>query len=809
MASTHSRAHSAPKTRQEKKKNTRRFGFNSSGAEWLEQRLLLTADLSVSKSQIAPLAGGVPAAVVAGEMVSYQITVANSNAATSSATNTTLTDTLPAGETLINASAASGGTLSVSGNSFTENLGTIGAGSTVTVTIDALVNGQVGGTLTNTASVSSPDENGGLPIVSAPVSTTINALTNSAPSLSITKTAATGDAAISAGAGETYTITVANNSANAASNVNVLDVLPAGATFLTGTVTGGTGATVLSPPTGNLETIDLGTLAGHGSATISLAITGPASVGAMINTATVESGSGNSAVASATDSVATAVQGTTTPPTGTVDLSIAKVVTASGSAGTSQTETITVKNQGTANATGVVIADMLPGGAQFISGTASVNGVAVTANNGMASAQLPTLAAGASATLTLTLTPSIVGALTDTAYVEADQVDANQANNIATATSLVTGLLTPAVDLSVTESASAATGSVGANEVYTITVTNNSANAATGVALSDTLPANALFIGATSSTGATLNPSLGTLTDQIGNLAAGASQTLTVTVTPTVAGVLTNAAYVAGSQLDTNLANNVATLTTPVQGVVNANVDLSITKTAANSNASVAVGANETYTLTVTNNGTAAATGVVISDVLPAAATFLGGSTSINGTTVADLSGTATTNLGTLAAGASATVTITVTPTVAGSITDTAYVESNDVDTNQANNSASVTTPVISPTSAANLSIAKIATPNPDVEGQPLTYVLLITNTGAAAADNVNVSDTLPSGLTFVSASTDVNGVTVNNSNGTLTANLGTVPIGAVDTITVVVTPTSPGSITNTASVSTTTPNLS
>jgi uncharacterized repeat protein (TIGR01451 family) len=768
--------------------------------------LLLTADLSISNSQIAPLSLGLPAGVSQGEMITYQIAVANNGA--TAADNVALNDNLPMGETLVSATTNSGVALSQNGSTVTGNLGTIDAGSSVTVTIDALVNDQVTGTLSNTASVSSPDENSGSPVVSAPVSTTIDALVSTAPSLAVTGTAANNNGAVSIGASETYTLTVTNDSANAAQNVTVSDALPVGATFQAGTVTGGTGQTTLSAPVNGLENIDLGTLAANASATITLTIAAPNQVGLMVNTATVADSAGNASVDNATASLATAVQGTTNPTTGSVDLSITKTVAVTGSVNASQTETITVTNQGTAAATGVVVSDLLPSDAQFISGSTSVNGVNVSATGGVATATLPLLAAGQSATITLTLTPTITGALTDTAYAESDQPDANQTNNVAAGTTLVTGLTAPAVDLSVTTTPSSVTGQVGSNETYTITVANNSANVATGVVVSDVLPASASFVSATDGNSNSLLPVGNLLTDRIGTLAANSSETLTITLGPTASGIITNTAYVSSDDVDTNLANNVATLSTPIQGTTTANVDLSITASAANNNANVTLGNNETYTLTVTNNGTSAATNVVVSDVLPTAATFVGGTTSVNGVGVANIDGAVTADLGPLNAGQTATVTITLTPTAVGALTDTASVESDDIDANQLNNLANVTTQIVSAATEANLSVATIAEPTATV-GQDLVYSLVVTNTGAAAADNVSVSDTLPSGVTLVSDASSLSGAVLSNNNGTITANLGIVAAGAVDILTIIVTPSQAATLSNTAAVTTTSANAS
>jgi uncharacterized repeat protein (TIGR01451 family) len=833
MAAWQSSARSLEKGRKQKKNNTRRLRFDRPQCERLEPRWLLSADLVLNKTANV-------ANVSAGGEVQYQITISNSGPnATSAATNTVLTDTLPQGETLINASTANGGTVSISGNTITENLGSIatGAGNAATVTIDAFVNGQVNGTLTNTASVSTPDENGGLPISSAPVSTLINALTGTAPALSITKTAANNDAAVQAGGTETYTLTVTNTSANTASGVNVYDELPANAAFQSGTLTIGNGSpTALTAGTnlttsGNLETINVGSLNAGQSATVSMTVSVPGTsvtvpnvaAGVMVNTATVTSTSGNTTAANASAQVATSVYGTSS--TTGVDLSVTKSANASTSAGATvganQTFTITVTNQGSADATHVVISDVLPLGAQFVAGSASVGGVSVTGTNGVVSALLPTLAHGQTATVTVTATPTVTGALTDTAYVESDQNDTTQANNSASATILVNGTLTPSVDLSVTKTAANNNAAVtlGNAETYTITVTNNSANAATGVVVSDLLPTNATFGAATVTGGGTVSHSQNVLTDTIGSLAAHGTATLTVTLTPTAAGVVTDTAYVSSDQVDTNLLNNIASLSTPIQGTAAASTALTISKTAANSNADVALGSNETYTVVVTNTGSVSANGVVVADVLSPTATLVGGTATVNGTsggvTFSTVNGAIVADFGSTSLspnGGTATLTLTVTPTVTGTLTDTAYVESS----NTTSVSTSPLTTNIVPTSAAvDVSIAKVATPSPANAGQPLTYTLVVSNTGAGAAANVNVSDTLPTGVTFVSGSMDISGVTSNlaaPTNGTITASLGTVPAGTIDTVTIVVTPnanTAGTTITNSARVTTSSANSS
>jgi uncharacterized repeat protein (TIGR01451 family) len=99
----------------------------------------------------------------------------------------------------------------------------------------------------------------------------------------------------------------------------------------------------------------------------------------------------------------------------------------------------------------------------------------------------------------------------------------------------------------------------------------------------------------------------------------------------------------------------------------------------------VAVGATLTYTITVTNNGPSTATGVTLTDTLPASVSFFSASPGCG------LAGNIVTcGLGTLLNGDSAIVTITVTTTAPGAITNTATVAGNEPDPTSANNAVSV-----------------------------------------------------------------------------------------------------------------------
>ncbi len=135
----------------------------------------------------------------------------------------------------------------------------------------------------------------------------------------------------------------------------------------------------------------------------------------------------------------------------------------------------------------------------------------------------------------------------------------------------MTTVVTAAADLALTKTDWPDPVLAGGELTYTLTVTNNGPSEATGVTITDTVPAGVSVISATGCT----NPS-GTVTCLIGTLANGASQTRTIVVRPAVANPsLSNTASVSASSIDPNMANNSATATT----VVNPAADLALTKT--------------------------------------------------------------------------------------------------------------------------------------------------------------------------------------------------------------------------------------
>jgi uncharacterized repeat protein (TIGR01451 family) len=102
--------------------------------------------------------------------------------------------------------------------------------------------------------------------------------------------------------------------------------------------------------------------------------------------------------------------------------------------------------------------------------------------------------------------------------------------------------------------------------VYTVKVTNEGPLAASGVTLTDDLPKNAGFGSASTTQGScTVKPAKRLVTCSLGEIAAGATVTVTISVKPTKKGTITDTARVtAVSPPDPNTANNTDTEATTV-----------------------------------------------------------------------------------------------------------------------------------------------------------------------------------------------------------------------------------------------------
>jgi uncharacterized repeat protein (TIGR01451 family) len=600
-----------------------------------------------------------------GDTAVFTLTV--SNGGPSDATGVVVTDLLPAGLTY--ASDDSGGDYDATTGVWT--VGAVGAGGTrslaITVTVDAL-------TATNLAEVtaqdqddadSSPaedpldadnppnqDDEADAPITVAP-SADLSLLKSSTP-----ETVLQGEQA-------TFTITVTNDGPSPATGIVVSDDLPAGVTHVSHTASQGT----FDPAT---DSWNVGDVAVDGTATLDIVVTADAA-GPITNTAHIAS-AGQHDPDPTDDEDATVLS---SDPV--IDLALEKVASAATAhVGAPVTYTLTVSNDGPSPATGVAVTDQLPDGVTFDSDTASQG--EYDPATGVWS--VGDLAIDGQATLEVVVTVDDAGDLLNVAQVSAaDQVDADSTPDEGDlgseappdqddeAWATVTGQL---VDLSLVKDVDPLAVDVGDEATYTLTVTNSGPSAATGVAVSDELPAEVTYVSATASAGA-YDPTTGRW--DIGGLGVGASATLAITVTVDAAGPITNVAEVAAvtePDADSTPANDAPDEddrdTASTNGV---QIDLSLTKSAGDERPDL--GGELDYTLTVRNDGTSDATGVVVLDPLPAGTEWVSDTS-----TGAYDPGTGSWAVGDVPTGTERSIVITVVTTTVEPIANTAWVDGAD-----------------------------------------------------------------------------------------------------------------------------------
>jgi len=355
-----------------------------------------------------------------------------------------------------------------------------------------------------------------------------------------------------------------------------------------------------------------------------------------------------------------------------------------------------------------------------------------------------------------------------------------------------------AVDLSIDVVDAPDPAASGSPLTYSLTIANGGVITATGVTVTQTLPDHANFVSANSAQGTCSYTSGaggqgGSVSCALGTLGGGMSTTISIVVVPTDGGTYSSTAVVSSVEGDSNLANNSATALTTV-GAAPGSVDLSVTMT--DSPDPATAGAPLTYAVTVSNNSASASSNVTLSDALPAGVSFVSATASQG--VCAESAGVVNCNLGAMAGSASATASIVVQTSAAGNVSNSVTVSATEPDPNPANNSASTTTNVLV---LADLAVAQLATPSPASVGADLTYLISVSNSGPGTATAVNLADSLPVSATLVSA-TPTQG-SCSQAGGVVNCALGSLASGAGASVTIVVTPTTPGvTLTNTASVS-------
>ena len=344
----------------------------------------------------------------------------------------------------------------------------------------------------------------------------------------------------------------------------------------------------------------------------------------------------------------------------------------------------------------------------------------------------------------------------------------------------------------------------GGRYSYTVRIDNNAVDAASNTRLSFTVPTGAAFLSASPAGANCAATNATTVQCSLGTLGALGADVRTVVLTwrATVAGpsVLTATATVSADN-DVNPANNTQDAsTTVVEGA-----NLALAKTGS---PSPVVGGNTiSYTLTASNAGPNASRALVLTDNLPPAVTFTGASGT--GWDCSHAAGVVTCNrAGNQPVGqAIAPVTITGRVTAAGgTITNSATVQpatGGVADPEPDDNTATASTPVL-PGADVRIAQKSVTSAVPATAGSAVSFLIQPRNAGPADAVNAVVTDVLPAGWVFQSASGP--GWACANTAGTVRCTRPSLLLGGTDDITVVA--TAPATVaaagttfTNTASI--------
>ena len=676
------------------------------------------------------------------------------------------------------------------------------------------------------------------------VSSTVNATVVTQAALSV---AVGGPTTVTAGTDIGYTVTLSNAGPSDAQAVSLTDAVPAGTTFVSANPVSG------SDPDGFTFTEAAGTVTG--TPTGGEVFAGDQEVAVLVFHALSNAAPGSTiqdAVSVSTTDGSTAADSTSSRVVAAADLTITQSDSGGGNSTTSQqgaaipgtglTYTITLSNSGPSDAAGTVVTDQLPAG--FIGAsytTTAAGGASDSRPTGSGNlADTVDLVAGGSITYTVvgTVAPGATGTLTNTAILRLAQGVVNTGPTLSASD---TDQLQPQAAVSVSMDGPSDV-TAGLDVTFTITVTNGGPSDARNVELNDSLPDSLALSSQVQGAGTRfrLSESGNRIDDTLATLTAGASQTFTVVAAVPAdtadQTLIVNTADVGTSTFNSSQLTSATDFTT-----VESSAALSITQTGP---AAVTAGTDATYTIALSNAGPSDADTLNLTDAVPAGTSFVSAfpvlGSNPDGFSFAATAGSVvgTPLDGVVPAGSQDTFTLVF------------HVLSSDLAGSTVSNTATVTTVPSTPGGGGVSSFALLANPGggnaggvsffgvtgpggsggnqngtpsatvtstvqtlADVSvsatgttsttaGSDVTYTLTVSNAGPSDAAGVQLSDDLPQGETFVSASAGA------GSNTTFTDNISTLATGVTTKVTIVahVGDGASGDLVDTAQVGATTP---
>lgn len=348
------------------------------------------------------------------------------------------------------------------------------------------------------------------------------------------------------------------------------------------------------------------------------------------------------------------------------------------------------------------------------------------------------------------------------------------------------------IDLSVTKTDGVASAVPGQVLDYSIGYANaaDATATATNVVLTETVPANTTYVASGSSAWSCADGAGAgtTCTFAVGSLAPGASgiaQFKVKVVNPVGADVssITNTVTVAGSGTERDLADQTATDVDGIDGMV----DLTVTKT--DNKTTTVPGATNTYVISASTTGTKVATGVVLTETVPANSTFLPGASSAGWSCLPGNAAGATCTLALpdLVPGAAAVTrsfavqVANAVPADVGTIENTVTIAgTNETPSAPLPNSAS---DVDALDTTIDLTVTKSDGGVTAEPGDTVAYTIGYRNEGDQVAPGVVLTETVPAHTTFLAAGSpgwDCNGAAAGTGDGAAAGTTCTYAVGSL-----------------------------